>query len=56
MLINSLSWEVTEKLVDVDKSYVRAAAIQNGVLKSLAEITATNQQEAQILATKRLLE
>lgn len=54
MLINSLRREVTEKVVDVDKSYARAAAIQNRVLKSLAGLTAMNQQEAQALATKRL--
>ena len=56
MLINGLRQEVTEKLVDVDKSYARAAAIQNRILKSLAGLTAMNQQEAQTLAAKRLLE
>jgi hypothetical protein len=56
MLINGLRREVTEKVVDVDKSYARAAAIQNRVLKSLAGLTAMNQQEAQALATRRLVE
>lgn len=35
---------------------MRAAAIQNRVLKSLAGLTGMNQQEAQSLATKRLPE
>jgi hypothetical protein len=33
LLMNGLCSEVTEKLVYVDKSYARAAAIQNPVLK-----------------------
>lgn len=56
LLINGLRSEVTEKVVDVDKSYARAAAIQNRVLKSLAGLAAMNQQEVQALATKSLLE
>ncbi len=40
----------------MDKSYARAAAIQNRILKVLAGLTAMNQQEAQTLATKRFLE
>ncbi len=43
LLINGLRSEVTEKVADVDKSYARAAAIQNRVLKSLASLTAMNQ-------------
>lgn len=56
MLINGLHQEVTEKLVGIDKSYARAAAIQNRILKPLAGLTAMNQQKAQTLAAKRLLE
>lgn len=56
LLINGLRSEVTEKVVDVDKSYARAAAIQNRVLKSLAGLAAMNQQEVQALAAKRLSE
>lgn len=46
LLINGLHSDMTEKLVDVGKSYARAAAIQNRILKSLAGLTAMNQQEA----------
>ncbi len=56
LLINGLRSDVTEKLVDIDKSYARAAAIQNRVLKSLAGLAAMNQQEVQALAAKRLSE
>ena len=55
LLINGLRSDVTEKLVDIDKSYARAAAIQNYVFKSLAGLTTMNQQEVQALA-KRLQE
>ncbi len=54
-LINGLHSDMTEKLVDIDKSYARAAAIQNRMLKSLAGLTTINQQEAEALA-KRLQE
>lgn len=38
LVINGLRSEVTEKVVDIDKSYERVAAIQNRVLKSLAGV------------------
>ncbi|BEI36617.1 hypothetical protein [Polynucleobacter sp. HIN7] len=56
LIINGLRSEVIEKVVDVDKSIARAAAIQNRVLKSLAGLAAMNQQEVQASAAKRLSE
>jgi hypothetical protein len=55
-IINGLRSEVIEKVVDVDKSYARAAAIQNRVLKSLSGLTAMHHQEVQMIHSKPGLE
>jgi hypothetical protein len=47
LIIDGLRAELIERIIDMDKSFTRAAAIQNRMLKSLSGLAAVDQHEAQ---------